>query len=37
MFGFMKKMTKLLPKEATLPGRKERLRVPERHSARDFK
>ena len=31
MFGFMKKMTKLLPKEATLPGRKERMRVPETH------
>jgi peptide-methionine (S)-S-oxide reductase len=31
MFGFMKKLTKLLPKEATLPGRKERMHVPERH------
>jgi len=31
MFGFMKKMTKLLPREATLPGRKERMGVPERH------
>ena len=31
MFGFMKKMTKLLPREATLPGRKERMHVPERH------
>jgi peptide-methionine (S)-S-oxide reductase len=31
MFGFMKKLTKLLPKDATLPGRKERMRVPERH------
>ena len=31
MFGFMKKLTKLLPKEATLPGRKERTHVPERH------
>jgi peptide-methionine (S)-S-oxide reductase len=31
MFGFMKKMTKLLPAEATLPGRKERMRVPEQH------
>ena len=31
MFGFMKKMTKLLPKDATLPGRNERMRVPERH------
>ena len=31
MFGFMKKLTKLLPKEATLPGRKERVHVPERH------
>jgi peptide-methionine (S)-S-oxide reductase len=31
MFGFMKKMTKLLPSEATLPGRKERMSVPEKH------
>ena len=31
MFGFMKKLTKLLPKEATLPGRKERMHVPESH------
>ena len=31
MFGFMKKLTKLLPKEATLPGRRERIIVPERH------
>ena len=31
MFGFMKKMSKLLPKEATLPGRAERMRVPETH------
>jgi peptide-methionine (S)-S-oxide reductase len=31
MFGFVKKMTKLLPKDATLPGRTERMSVPERH------
>jgi peptide-methionine (S)-S-oxide reductase len=31
MFGFMKKMTKLLPKDATLPGRKERMSVPDKH------
>src|SRR6478735_7916351 len=31
MFGFMKKLTKLLTEEATLPGRKERIHVPERH------
>ena len=31
MFGFMKKMTKLLPRDATLPGRAERVQVPERH------
>ncbi len=31
MFGFMKKMTKLLPAEATLPGRKTRMDVPETH------
>src|SRR5215210_4793408 len=31
MFGFMKKMSKLLPKEATLPGRSERMRVPDKH------
>ena len=31
MFGFMKKMTKLLPAEATLPGRPSRMEVPETH------
>jgi peptide-methionine (S)-S-oxide reductase len=31
MFGFMKKMTKLLPAEATLPGRPKRMDVPETH------
>lgn len=31
MFGFMKKMSKLLPKEATLPGRSQRTSVPEKH------
>src|SRR3954467_499071 len=31
MFGFMKKMSKLLPKDATLPGRSERMHVPEKH------
>ena len=31
MFGFMKKMTKLLPPEATLPGRAQPMSVPERH------
>ena len=31
MFSFMKKMTKLLPAECTLPGRAEAMRVPEKH------
>ena len=31
MFGFMKKLTKLLPAESTLPGRDEALAVPPRH------
>jgi len=31
MFAFMKKMTQLLPKDSTLPGRAERMRVPETH------
>ena len=31
MFAFMKKMTQLLPGASTLPGRKEKLRVPETH------
>ena len=31
MFGFMKKLDKLLPAESTLPGRKEKMPVPERH------
>jgi peptide-methionine (S)-S-oxide reductase len=31
MFGFMKKMTKLLPAESTLPGRANRMPVPEKH------
>ena len=31
MFAFMKKMTELLPASSTLPGRKEKLRVPEKH------
>jgi peptide-methionine (S)-S-oxide reductase len=31
MFAFMKKMTKLLPKENTLPGRATALEVPEKH------
>jgi len=31
MFAFMKKMTQLLPADKTLPGRKERMRVPEKH------
>src|SRR5256885_10035713 len=31
MFGFMKKMTKLLPSENTLPGRATRMQVPEKH------
>ena len=31
MFAFMKKMTQLLPKDSTLPGRKDKMRVPETH------
>jgi len=31
MFGFMKKLDKLLPAESTLPGRQEKMPVPERH------
>jgi peptide-methionine (S)-S-oxide reductase len=31
MFGFMKKMTKLLPSQNTLPGRPSRMQVPEKH------
>src|SRR5207247_6674676 len=31
MFGFMQKMTKLLPSENTLPGRAARMQVPEKH------
>jgi len=31
MFAFMKKMTQLLPKDRTLPGRVEKMRVPEKH------
>ena len=31
MFAFMKKMTELLPAASTLPGRKERMPVPEKH------
>jgi len=31
MFAFMKKMTQLLPKDSTLPGRTEKMRVPEKH------
>ena len=31
MFAFMKKMTQLLPESSTLPGRKEKIRVPEKH------
>jgi len=31
MFAFMKKMTQLLPKASTLPGRKEKMQVPEKH------
>jgi peptide-methionine (S)-S-oxide reductase len=33
MFAFMKKMTQLLPKDSTLPGRAEKMRVPEKHFA----
>jgi peptide-methionine (S)-S-oxide reductase len=31
MFAFMKKMTQLLPESSTLPGRKEKIPVPEKH------
>ena len=31
MFAFMKKMTSLLPAERTIPGRKEKMPVPEAH------
>ena len=31
MFAFMKKMTELLPTSSTLPGRKEKMPVPEKH------
>ena len=31
MFGFMKKMTQLLPSESTIPGRSETMPVPEKH------
>jgi peptide-methionine (S)-S-oxide reductase len=31
MFAFMKKMTELLPASSTLPGRKEKMPVPEKH------
>jgi peptide-methionine (S)-S-oxide reductase len=31
MFGFMKKMTQLLPKESTLPGRDAQMPVPDKH------
>jgi len=31
MFAFMKKMTQLLPESSTLPGRREKLPVPEKH------
>jgi peptide-methionine (S)-S-oxide reductase len=31
MFGFAKKASSLLPAESTLPGRKDRMRVPARH------
>jgi peptide-methionine (S)-S-oxide reductase len=31
MFAFMKKMKSLLPEGSTLPGRSERIRVPEKH------
>ena len=31
MFAFMKKMTELLPRSSTLPGRKEKMPVPEAH------
>src|SRR5438067_9668390 len=31
MFSFMKKMSKLLPTESTLPGRREAMDVPDKH------
>jgi peptide-methionine (S)-S-oxide reductase len=31
MFAFMKKMTELLPKDSTIPGRQQSMRVPETH------
>jgi peptide-methionine (S)-S-oxide reductase len=31
MFAFMKKMTELLPASSTIPGRKEKMTVPEKH------
>ncbi|MDH5212409.1 MAG: peptide-methionine (S)-S-oxide reductase MsrA [Betaproteobacteria bacterium] len=31
MFAFMQKLTQLLPADKTLPGRKEKMRVPEKH------
>ena len=31
MFAFMKKMKTLLPADGTLPGRAEKVRVPETH------
>jgi len=31
MFAFMKKMTELLPRDSTIPGRMEAMRVPETH------
>jgi peptide-methionine (S)-S-oxide reductase len=31
MFGFMKKMTRLLPAESTVPGRAAKMPVPEKH------
>ena len=31
MFGFMKKLTQLLPSESTLPGRNEKMRIPAKH------
>ena len=31
MFAFMKKMTQLLPKDSTLPGRGKKMPVPEKH------
>jgi len=31
MFSFMKKLSQLLPTEKTLPGRQQKMRVPEKH------